>query len=855
MQAASAHFAGRAKSPDKMRVSLRWLRELLPALPKDAAVVAELLTDIGLAVDGVADFAGRFDGCVVAEVKRIEPHPSRSNLRLVTVRRGNGSGTNDEQTVVCGASNVPEAPGLVILAGIGANLPGVGFTLERRAIGGVPSEGMLCSETELGVAEAADGITILEPGSVAPGTPLVEAFPELDDAIFELDITPNRPDALGHLGVARDLAARLGVAFERPIPPLIPAAQRGATPSLDSIVQIENRSPDRCPRYGAAAVLDVVVRPSPKWMAWRLQRLGIRPISNVVDITNWLLLLFGHPTHAFDLDRVRGSRIVVRMAEPAEPFTTLDGVARSLEIDDLVIADGEGPTALGGVMGGADSEIRSETRRILLECAYFVPTGIRRTARRHGMHTESSHRFERGVDWAAIESVLSYGQALLATLAGGRVIGQQRIVGDVPPSRSTMRLRFARLDALLGVAVPSDEVCRILERLGFGVETGDSDAELLVTTASHRPDVNIEADLIEEVARIRGLAQIPTKLPAMLPQTPRRVGQLEREVVATAVSLGLSEALLYGFVSPNALERVHAPRSSVILENPLSEDRSVLRTSLLPGLLEAVGRSRRRGEPAIRLFAVGSVFLPPGTARSAVAERMRPLLSDDVAALPVETPRFAAVLAGPRTTYLKKPEELDVFDAKGLAVEFCERLLGQNVEVRHCPDAEGTKHLHPRGAAEIRAGARLLGYFGPLHPDVVEAFDLGDALQIVEIDLAMIEEVGRQIPRYRPIPRLPAIVRDVSFELPETLPTGEVTNLIRDAAGELCESVELFDLFTGGAVPKDKRALAFRLVYRDPKGKTQPDAAKTLTDAEVDACQSAVVMAIQAKFGTGLRGA
>jgi phenylalanyl-tRNA synthetase beta chain len=834
-----------------MRVSLRWLREFLPSLPKDPAVVADCLTDIGLAVDGLQDFGHGFDGCVVAEVRRIEPHPSRSNLRLVTVQLGNGA----ERTVVCGAPNVPEPPGLVVFAGIGATLPGVGFTLERRAIGGIASDGMLCSEAELGVSDASEGLLILERDGAGPGMPITEVFPELDDAIFELDITPNRPDALGHLGVARDLATRLGSTFALPAPPSIAAAKPLDPRPIDDLITIENLCSDRCPRYGAAVVLDVEVRPSPKWMAWRLHRLGIRPISNVVDITNWLLMLFGHPTHAFDLDRVRGGKIVIRMADVDEPFSTLDGVARSLASDDLVIADGQGPTALAGVMGGADSEIRADTRAILLECAYFAPTGIRRTARRHAIHTESSHRFERGVDWAAIPAVLSYGQAMLASLAGGRVIPEQRMVGTAALCPPTMRLRSTRLDALLGIPVPFEEARGILERLGFIVQDSGASGELVVTGASHRPDVSIEADLIEEVARIRGLDKIPTRLPKMLPQPPRNVGKLEREVVATAVSLGFSEALLYGFVAPLALEQVFAPTSCVLLENPLSPDRSVLRTSLLPGLLDAVGRARRHGEYTLRLFAVGSVFLPPGSPRSKRAEQLRPRLEDDVAALPVESPRFAAVIAGPRPSYLRQPEEVDVFDAKGFAVELAERLLGQAVTVRHAPGANTTRHLHPRGAAEILVQDRVIGDFGPLHPDVVDAFDLGGPVQVVQIDLAELEALGRVAPRYCPIPRLPAIVRDVSFELPETLPAGEVTELIRAAAGELCESVELFDLFTGGGLAKDKRALAYRLVYRDPKARTNPDLAKTLTDAEVDARQTAVIAAIQQRFGAGLRGA
>jgi phenylalanyl-tRNA synthetase beta chain len=651
------------------------------------------------------------------------------------------------------------------------------------------------------------------------------------------------------------LAARLGTTFAMPAAPAIAANQCVTKPSIDELISIENRAESRCPRYGAAAVIDARIGPSPLWMAWRLQRLGVRPISNVVDITNWLLLLFGHPTHAFDLDRVRGAKIIVRAAEPGEPFTTLDGVARKLDADDLVIADAEGGSALGGVMGGADSEIRAETKRILLECAYFTPTGIRRTAKRHAMHTEASHRFERGVDWSGISEVLSYGQAMLAGLAGAKVVSEQRIAGSAALSLPKMRLRASRLDALLGIHVPFGEARAIIERLGFAVEHGSTEQELCVTGAAHRPDVAIEADLIEEVARIHGLGKIPAKLPAILPQAQRRIGQLEREVVAAAVNLGLSEALLYGFVSPAALEKVHAPKTAVVIENPLSEDRSVLRTSLLPGLLEAVSRSRRHGEPALRLFAVGSVFLPGDTVQSHRAAQLRPRLPDDGSGLPVESPRFAAVLAGPRPSYLKKPEEYDVFDAKGLAVELCERLLARSVTVRFATGPNAIAHLHPRGAADVLLGSRVIGHFGPLHPDVADAFDLAGSVQVVEIDLSVIEEIGRATPQYRPIPRLPAIVRDVSFELPSTLPAGEVTRVIREAAGGLCESVELFDLFTGGALGNERRALAFRLVYRDPKARTDPDGAKTLTDAEVDACQASILVAVKNQFGAGLRGA
>ena len=379
-----------------MRVSLRWLRELLPELPNDARTVADRLTSIGLAVDAVANLGERLRPLQVVAVRAIGPHPKRDQLRLVDVDRGRGQ----LQRIVCGAPNVPDPGGLIILAPLGAQLPCVDAPLVAREIGGILSEGMLCSEMELGVAEKSDGLYILPAGAAMPGSSVVAALPELDDVIFDLDITPNRPDALGHVGIARDLAASLNLPFDLKVLqarldasaacPSTTVGVRG-TVADDFVVGTESAAFDalaieihdgeRCPRYGAAAAVGVRVAPSPDFMRWRLHRLGIRPISNVVDVTNWMLMLFGQPMHAFDWDRLRGNRITVRRASEGELFSTLDAVERTLNPDDLLITDGEGPTALAGVMGGLNSEIANSTTRVLLECAYFAPRGIRRTSR------------------------------------------------------------------------------------------------------------------------------------------------------------------------------------------------------------------------------------------------------------------------------------------------------------------------------------------------------------------------------------------------------------------------------------------------------------------------------------------
>lgn len=829
-----------------MLVSYRWLRELLPGLTASPAEVAQALSGVGLTVDAVHRPAATLKPLVVARVLEIKKHPKLDKVRLVAIDRGAG----ERQEVVCGASNVPEPGGAVVLAPLGTHLPAAGFTLEPRKIGGVSSEGMLVSETELGLAADSKGI-IVPSGQFAPGTPFLEAFPEADDTIFEIDVTPNRPDALGHVGVARDLSALFALSFAYPA---TDEPEQFSERALADLVRVSVDDFERCPHYGAGAVLGVKLGPSPDFMRWRLHRLGVRPISNVVDVTNWLLFEYGQPLHAFDLRFVRGGAISVRRAKAGEPFTTLDGVQRRLDPDDLVICDAEGPVALAGVMGGADSEIRDDTENVLLECAYFSPRGIRRTARRHGMHTESSHRFERGTDWGGVERVLERAKALLVKYAHGTCVRGALHVKQKPLSLPTIQLRAERLNALIGSEIPFEQALESLTRLGFSVVQREG-ASATVSGASHRPDVSIEADLIEEVVRLRGLDAIPTVLPRVAPEPPKNAGALERRTARVAAELGLFEALTYAFVSEAELAAVHAPPPVVRLTNPLSEERNVLRTSLLPGLLEALKRARRRGETNVRLFSVGARFLSrAGIEPSEAAQKARPTQADDASALPLEQPSFAAILAGTRPEYLSlKPPEVDVYDAKGIAVELVERLTQERASVRSL-GAGAPQHLHPRGAGAVNIGEVQVGAFGPLHPKLVEALDLGGSALVIELDLAAIEAIGRRVPRFAPIPRLPAVTRDISLVVHDDVVTGDVAALLREAAGELCESIQLLAVFRGGSVPPDHQSLTFRLVYRDPKASTDAVDARTLTDKEVDQEQERVLTRAREKLGATLRG-
>jgi phenylalanyl-tRNA synthetase beta chain len=814
-----------------MKASVRWLRELCPQLPDDPNAIAARLTSAGLEVEDVQAFGLGTEACVVASVVSTRAHPSRSGLRLVTVDRGGA-----RQEVVCGAPNVPEPGGLVVLAPLGTHLPAKGMTIERRAIAGVTSEGMLCSEAELGLSDDAGGILVLPPGVASPGALLAQAIPSARDTILELGLTPNRPDALGHLGLAREAAALFEVSFASSPSPDAPARTRSE--DVSQFVTVAIADAERCAHYGAGVVLDVTIGPSPLEVRWRLGALGVRSISNVVDVTNLVMLELGHPMHAFDLDRVGGASIVVRLANEGEKLATLDGIERILGADDLVVCDGDGPVALAGVMGGSRSEIGPSTKRVLLECAYFDPRAVRRAARRHGLHTESSHRFERGVDWGDTRHVLDRAASLVATLAGGTPLKEARIFEARALARRTVALRYERAEALLGTPVDRASAQAILGRLGFSRRASQADLDVW-EAPSFRADVAREVDLIEEVARVRGLDAIPTTLPAVRPSRdagPRE--GLARRARRAAVGMGLSEAITFSFVDARDLDALAAPPPVVRLRNPLGEERSVMRTSLLPGLLHAVGHARRHGERDARLFTVGSTFLSRDAARDGRA--------DAASAGPLdERLAFAAVLAGDRPSWLSKAEPMDVWDAKGVAEGLVARILARSADVRAAKAEERPRHLHPRGASFVEVEGTRVGSLGPLHPDLLETFDLEESALVVEVDLTLLDSLGARVARFAPLPRFPSSTRDLAVVVSEDVAAGAVEGAVRDVAAGLAEQVRIFDRFFGGAVPAGHVSLALRVIYRA--------ADRTLTDAEVDARHGQVVAEVQKRFGAQLR--
>ncbi|MEM1031371.1 MAG: phenylalanine--tRNA ligase subunit beta [Myxococcota bacterium] len=855
-----------------MKASYRWLRSLLPTLSATPDEIADRLTGAGLEMEELVPFGPASPHVVVCDVVDVAPHPNRDRLRLVTVDRGGAS-----QTVVCGAPNVP-APGegRVVLAPLGATLPAVGLTIEPRPIGGVESEGMLCSAAELGLGAGDEGILVLSDdaaswrrgggdGEVPAGTTLAEAVPASHDWVFDIGVTPNRPDALGHVGLARELATLFELPFARPGDADREEREENASSEpVAARASVVIEAPERCPRYAAAVIDGVTVGASPLWLRLRLEALGVRSINNVVDVTNYLLLLHGHPTHAFDYDRVPGGKVVVRLAREGEQLETIDRVTRTLSPDDLLITDGTRPIALAGVMGGADSEIGAQSRSVLFEVAYFSPRGIRRSARRHGLHSEASHRFERGVDPSGVARVVSDGVSLLAEVAGGTAVPGVVVAGPGVAPAPEVRLRAAKLAGVLGLAIPLNRAAAILERLGFEVRRDDGDGAdeaLLVRVPPHRPDCRREEDLIEEVMRVHGIEHVPRTHRALTLRAGRSEPSIRDRARHVAAGVGLDEALAYSFVAPDALSALGVPPPAVVLQHPLTEERSVMRTSLLPGLLEAARYAERRGVDDVRLFSVGPTFLARERSLAGTHHPAHAPEGED-AWLPHEHLELAAVLSGTRREGVGRAP-LDVYDLKGVAMEIAARLSGARVEVALLEERTSVPYLHPRGAGSVTLvdgderpanEGVVVGHLGPLHPDVMDAWGLSREVFVLVLDLEAIGERGQKLPRYRPIPVLPAATRDLALIVPAPVPAADVASVMQRAGGDHCEAVELFDLYEGPGVPAGHRSLAYHLRFRDPLSATDPERAHTLTDKEVDALTRNVVAAVKQQLGATVRG-
>lgn len=838
-----------------MKASCNWLMELsgVEATPTE---IAERLTRAGLEVEGTQRFGEGLDGVVVAEVREKRPHPKKDRLTLVRVFDG-----NEEVEVVCGAPNVPAPGGRVALVKVGTTLPD-GVTIALREVAGVVSHGMLASEKELGIGHDGDGILVME-GTPKVGAAIASAL-GLRDTVLEINVTPNRPDALGHLGIARELCVLFGVPFaprlrevpsrmlaELPPPPPgnegLPLLAGNGSPAetismiapaagVALTIPIEIHDAQRCARYLGLVLHRARARVSPFWMRYRLFVLGQRAIDAIVDATNWILLETGHPIHAFDLAKLRGGRVIVRLAKGGEILRTLDGVDRKLSDDDLVIADTVGPIALAGVMGGAESGVSETTEHILLESAWFDPRSVRRTSRRHGLHTEASHRFERGADPSVLPLVARRAATILAQVSDA---GPSPCIVDAHPRRiasTPIDVRPAFFGAFLGDEVPTNEARRILEALGCAVSPGEHDG-WRVTAPLHRPDLTRAEDIAEEIARVRGYDRIPSELFAPLADgrpRPKRPALL-RALRRGAMAAGLYEAVSFTFLAPGDLVKTHASSDVVSLANPLSEERSVMRTSLLPGLLAAASRSERHQFPRIRLFELGRVYAP------AEAEREH--------AVPVrENVRLAMLLSGPRDAQLGQDTAVDFFDGKG-ALEAALGTLGLTLTTRRDDRlAADAPALHPRASARVLVNGESVGVLGELHPDVQDAHGLVARPVYADLDadalLRLAEARGPSA--VLELPKFPRVQRDLAIVVAENVEAAQVADVITRAASGLAEDVVVFDVYRGKPIADGQKSIAFRIAYRDREA--------TLTDARVEATHAAVVAAAEATFAARLRG-
>ncbi len=792
-----------------MKITYDWLKEYVD-FAWDWPELAERLTMAGLAFEGVDALGARYEGVVIGRVNTCCPHENADRLTVCQVDVGTGV-----NTIVCGAPNVA-AGQTVAVALPGTTLPG-GMQIKKAKIRGVASEGMLCAEDELGLGDNHDSIMVLDK-ALPVGTPFAAAT-GLGDVVINLEVTPNRPDCLSLLGIAREVHALTGNPLRFPntqVPESGPATAED--------MQIDIEAPDDCPRYVGRIVRGVAVGPSPQWLQRRLQAVGQRPINNIVDITNYVLLELGHPLHAFDLQALDQRRIVVRRARSGETLETLDGTECQLDEEMLVIADGMRPQALAGIMGGGHSQVSANTTDILLESAYFAPSRVRLARSRLGLFTEAATRFERGADWDAPVRAINRTAHLIAELTGGAVAPTPLDVYPRPGQCRQIPLCVERTNQLLATELDSAAIVQTLERLGCRVKSGRS---LVVTAPSFRPDLTRPADLIEEVGRIYGFDRIEGRQKASGPWITQRDPELTFRQIARQrlLGLGLDEVVSNAIVESRWLELADAADQAARLANPPTETQDALRTTLVPSLLDVARRNFNQRAAGVALFELGKCFV-------AATEK---------GARPEENWHLAALWSGrvSASPYQADSREADFFDLKGLL----EALVGEG-DLRFTPaDRPECRLGH---AACISLGGQPLGWLGQVSADLCAAFDLERQVHIFEISFtALVRHWHGRKRSFTALPKFPPIERDLAIVVRADTTAAELIATMRDSAPHLVESIEVFDLYQGDQIEAGHKSVAFAVRLRDRD--------QTLQDAQADAAISAMLKRLEARFGACLR--
>jgi phenylalanyl-tRNA synthetase beta chain len=786
-----------------MKVLLSWLREFAPDLPDDPVAVGDALGALGTPVEEMQLIGQGLDGIVVARVLELRAHPDADRIQLVNVDAGDG----ESLQICCGAFNMAVGD-LVPLATLGTVMPS-GMEIARRKLRGEWSNGMLCSPPEIGLPGDAGGILILGEG-LQPGTPLRDALGIDTDVLYDLEINPNRPDAMSIAGVARDLAAHYKVPFALPAPDL-----SGVIPGepVEDLITVENLAPEICGRFTARLLQGVTVGPSSSRIASRLTLLGMRPINNIVDVSNYVMLELGQPSHPYDLARIQGGGLRVRRARDGESLVTLDGVDRRFTSDDLLICDAtDAPDGIGGIMGGASSEISDTTTDVLVEMAWFQPMAIATSSRRLGVRSEASARFEKGCDPEIIELAHARFIELLGPAVERVATGTVDVPGELPVP-PTVRVRTARVNGILGTDISAPEVRELLTPIGFHTTPAGDDND--VTIPSWRPDSATEIDVIEEVGRHFGYERIGAVVPPAVHFGGLSAHQADRRAVRDVlVGLGLSEALPMPFLAPSDLKRAELPYEAISITNPLIADESVLRTSLLPGLLKTIAYNESHRASEVALFELGHVFRNPAQPQP----------------LPDERDHLAVAIAG-----AEAPTAVEVWQALGDALAVPDRELVT-------ADAPG---LHPTRTASVIVAGEHIGSVGEVHPRVLEAFAITERVAWLEIDLGRLLDLPHGARPYRLISRYPSSDLDLAFETPNAVPATAVEQALRASVGSLLARLDLFDVYRGTGVAADARSLAYRLRLQA--------ADHTLTDAEIADVRDRAIRAVADATGATLR--
>jgi len=794
-----------------MKISTNWLKNYIE-FDLEAEELAHRLTMVGLEVEEIYGTSrGAWKDVIVGRILDADVHPDAEKLHVCNVDIGNST-----IQVVCGAPNV-ESGQLVPVALVGAELPN-NLIIKKARLRGVDSYGMICSERELGLSDDQSGIMVLSGETIPkPGEPYEVAD---GDTVVEIDVTPNRPDCMSHIGVARELAAILKIDFKKP-----DVSVEENSPSAESKCRIRILDNAACPRYSARIIDEITVGPSPDWLKTALESVGIRSINNVVDITNYVLMETGHPLHAFDSDLI-GGEIVVRKASEGESFQTLDGNDHLLNSEDLLITDSKKGVALAGIMGGLNSEVGPDTKRILLESAYFDPMTVSKTARRIGLYTEASQRFGRGADPNQTVAALNRAAALLAEYAGGKVLRGVVDVYPEPVKPRTIELRINRITEILGVAIEQEAVVEILLSLELAVEGDDP---LQVTVPTFRPDLECEIDLIEEVVRHYGYDKIEPKLETTIPFSftmNKKDASLEiiRDVL---VGFGFLESLSSSLVSHADAALLNGKCLSLV--NPLGPETAALRTSLLPGLLESCRLNRNRSAGSVRIFELGHVFIEGHRGSNG---------------LPSEPVHLAACMTGliREAPYWGKQEEVfGFYHLKGLVESLFDKLQITGIKQRSCI----TPWFKEQMGVELYRDDHIFGTLGQLKPTLAGRWDLKSEVFIFELNINQLLELLPSGIQSKPIPRFPVVRRDIALVMDESVPAGSIDSMIRDKGGNYLEVVELFDVYRGDSIPAGKKSLAFSLTFRSRE--------RTLKEEEIDPVMSSIVGAVKERFSASLR--